>query len=426
MARTSIATANFNDAVLDVTKWLNVESTNSNITNYTTTKFATANGPHATAKWIGAGTITADQATEILIHSEEGARSGAFIGVGGRCTGTSITDATLYEGRVDWTNGSGVANDVSICRVVNSVLTTLATTGSPVIFTAGTDKLSIEITGTGATVTIKAFKNTTLLLTYNDTSGSRITSAGTWAITGEGQNWVYGDDFVGSNVTADALSLAVDKGDLVFTGKSIGLQTSLAITKADLVFTGQAVTLTQSTSGTIVVTKGDLVFTGQSVAMAVKMPITKADAVFTGEALPFQLAVPWTEGQLVFTGKPVTLNWRTSLPVTKGDLVLTGSDVQLLANQSFTLPVTKGDLLFTGSSISLVANQSYILAVTKADLVFTPKVIGLPNTLVVISGSLLFTGQEIGLIYPINTGGAGGRIRKGRNRGLNGLLNIGR
>lgn len=89
--------------------------------------------------------------------------------------------------------GTGPASTMDIWRIDGPAMTNDVQVGSTVtgLTLADGDVYGLEVSGTGATVTLKAYLNGALVLTVTDTTGSRITSPGQTGII----NWNNTNDF---------------------------------------------------------------------------------------------------------------------------------------------------------------------------------------------------------------------------------------
>jgi hypothetical protein len=94
---------------------------------------------------------------------------------------------------------------VKIARLTNNTINVLATQASTSVDSG--DTISIEVTGTGATVTLNGYINDVLqasLTNVADTSGDRITAAGRPGIIGHTSGTSYMDDWEGGDITTAA------------------------------------------------------------------------------------------------------------------------------------------------------------------------------------------------------------------------------
>ncbi len=88
--------------------------------------------------------------------------------------------------------GTGPSSTMDIWRIDGALTSDvqIGTTATGLDLNDG-DTYALEVSGTGATVTLKAYLNGALVLTVTDTSGSRVTAAGQTGII----NWNNTNDF---------------------------------------------------------------------------------------------------------------------------------------------------------------------------------------------------------------------------------------
>lgn len=190
MARVSIATDNFNRAGPALgADWGQVGAgagSGENVQITASTKFYGA-GASCSARWIGAGTFTADQYSSAVILGF--GVDFNYVGVIARASADQDAARDHYIFRV-----RGITNAMELTKVVNGTDTSLATgTGS---FTSG-DRIEIECEGTA----IRGLRNGSVVLSATDASiatglpGIHVTSSG-------GVAEPFGDDWEGGNITA--------------------------------------------------------------------------------------------------------------------------------------------------------------------------------------------------------------------------------
>ena len=175
-------------------------STVSDCWDYTTNAFAvTANSgdlvvtPNTSAAYtyseFAAYSPYEDQWAQLTIDDSV---NGTFIGPAVRMNGN-----TCYALMAD-------ADSIYLSRFVSGTPTTLDSVTSITI--SDGDRLKLQVTGTGATVSLTCYWNEALITdigtngTYGDTSGSRITSANKLGMVGFSNGATYGDRFIGGDL----------------------------------------------------------------------------------------------------------------------------------------------------------------------------------------------------------------------------------
>jgi hypothetical protein len=119
-----------------------------------------------------AGTYSADQYAKATLDGIVGTDSFDTLGVTARNSADVATNDDCYA--VVFYDAT--PPELNIIRRVNGTNTQLASDTSQ--SWASTDTVEIEVTGVGATVTIKAFRNGVEIVSFGDTDGARITAAG--------------------------------------------------------------------------------------------------------------------------------------------------------------------------------------------------------------------------------------------------------
>lgn len=217
MARTSIATDNFNRASLGTADWSQMNTGvagDVQIDSSTRAKGQFGTQPtdqKATARWIGAGTFTNDQYASIKIVLAPSI-PGNPVGVCVRASGSAGT-RTLYEAFVDGNVGT---QTTSLNKWVSGTRTVLYT--DTAITWAANDLISLEAEGT----TLRVCKNGTPVggsWTLTDAS----ISTGVPGITVAGSG-IFGDDWEGGNVGTAALTLTPS----LFTNSSVSYGPTVA------------------------------------------------------------------------------------------------------------------------------------------------------------------------------------------------------
>lgn len=209
MPRTVIATDDFQsytDNTFPSTNWTDLDNFNGQIRVFGTTAKAVRNafsGAYSTMRR-SAGTYSADQYAEVAILGLSGTETSDKIGVTCRNTADAAPNDDCYMAYVD----DIATRTCRLERLINGTRTPL-TTDTATTWTAG-DRVSMEVTGTGATVSIKVFKNNVEItaMAYSDTSVDRITAAGRPGVMcfTDGGNNLTGDDWEGGDMTAGGAS----------------------------------------------------------------------------------------------------------------------------------------------------------------------------------------------------------------------------
>lgn len=165
----TIFSDNFNradSATVDATNWNEVGPTDWNLASNAVTTG-------------GGGTfflILTDAAMTNLVDSRVSCRRVSSVGTfdGGPCARSTNDGATMY-----FLDAVGT-NSVTIWRSNSGSDTQIGASASPTL--DDNDVYTLEVTGSGATVTLKAYVNATLVLTVTDTDAARITAAGKMGI----------------------------------------------------------------------------------------------------------------------------------------------------------------------------------------------------------------------------------------------------
>ncbi len=195
MARTSIATDNFNRASLGTTDWSQMNTGAAGdvqIDSSIRVKGQYSTQPtdqKATVRWIGAGSFTNDQYASIKIVLAP-SPPGNPVGVCVRASGSAST-RTFYEAFVDGNVGT---QTTSLNKWVSGTRTVLYT--DTAITWAANDLISLEAEGT----TLRVCKNGTAVGgSWTLTDSSISTGAPGVVVSGSG---IFGDDWEGGNIAA--------------------------------------------------------------------------------------------------------------------------------------------------------------------------------------------------------------------------------
>lgn len=201
MARSVVATDDFEAYTVGsfpTANWSDLDNNNGQIRVVAGKGVNNAFSSNATMRR-SAGTYSTEQYAEGTLAAITGTQSGMKVGVTVRNSADVSPGQDCYAIYLDEQDASQA---LVIARINNDSVTVLATQSSTAIV-AG-DKISIEATGTGATVTLNGYINTTLQpsLTVADSSASRITAAGRPGVYGHTSGAVYITDWGGGDVTA--------------------------------------------------------------------------------------------------------------------------------------------------------------------------------------------------------------------------------
>lgn len=265
MARTVIQTDDFNRASLGG-NWLNLNTGSrgnviTDLSSVITGQYSASGGlgqNQCVARWVGAGTFTADQYSSLEITNLFDG-SNYVIGVVVRASGDLNGARDYYE--LNLRRPAGWV--AQILKVVNGVTTVLSTTADT--WSVG-DRIELEVEGSGTSTTLRAYKSGVIVsgLTVVDNSGSAINSGQpgvsiTAVMTGD--NWIGGSLATPApTVTTHPSSTTVlEPAPGVFTAAFAGAPTSYAWEYADSPYSSWAAvtggsgatTVTYTTAATI-------------------------------------------------------------------------------------------------------------------------------------------------------------------------------
>jgi hypothetical protein len=198
VARTSIATDNFNRASLDA-NWAQLNSFWGSIGITASTRvYGSVDrtpGDGAAARWVGAGTFTDDQYSSLVVGALTWLTTSYNIGV--ICRASADTDGTRdYYGASVCMDAAGPTYTTVLYKVVNGTITTLHSAAAT---WAVSDRIELEVEGT----TLRVCKNGTALggsFTQTDSS----LSTGAPGVALGGGTTIYGDDWEAGTITAAA------------------------------------------------------------------------------------------------------------------------------------------------------------------------------------------------------------------------------
>lgn len=225
-----------NLASVDSTNWLELDGFGGFVRVETAAPAGISNNFLAGSMCRHKGTYSADQYAEITVSGVSGGVTDSN-GIGLRCgTDTSPND----DGYVIYLVEN---NSVTVARRTNGSQAALTTGTSPITgITWGTgDKLSAEVEGTGATVTIRVYRtpsggSLTLIGTFTDTDAGRFTSGNPAILRAETGSsritaWEAGDVTAGgtgvgsaqagSSATAEAASYSSNPNILVMNRRQV-------------------------------------------------------------------------------------------------------------------------------------------------------------------------------------------------------------
>lgn len=202
MARTSIATDNFNRASLGTSDWAQLNSSSGGDVQIKTSttiagQYALQSGHQAcVARWIGAGTFTDDQYSKITISSITGVSTSSGLGVICRASADTLGNKDFYELYIDGGTIGGGVYLTSLAKWVNGTRTVLYSNNES---WANADTIELECEGT----TIRGMRNGSSLGASWIVTDSSLTT-GKPGVTTAGTGLFLGDSWEGGNIgTAD-------------------------------------------------------------------------------------------------------------------------------------------------------------------------------------------------------------------------------
>lgn len=200
MARSVIATDDFEAysvGSFPSSNWTDLDNSFGQIRVVTGKGVQNAFSDHSTMRRAG-GTYSADQYAKIKVKAPTVTQNGR---IGATCRNSADTGAGQDCYVIYVFEDDGVFT-VAVARINDHTLTTIASTTQTIV---DGDTVSLEVTGTGETVTLNGYKNDVLigaLTGLTDTSGSRITAAGLPGVYGFASGaTLYGDDWEGGDIT---------------------------------------------------------------------------------------------------------------------------------------------------------------------------------------------------------------------------------
>lgn len=200
MARTSIATDNFNRSSLGTSNWAQLNTALGGDVKITAStkivgQFALQSVHQAcVARWIGAGTFTSDQYSKVAIDTIANVSTNS--GIGAVCRASSDTGANkdFYELYVDGGVIGGNVYLTSLAKWVNGTRTVLYSNNETWV---NTDTVELECEGT----TIRGMRNGSSLGSSWIVTDSSI-ATGNPGVTTAGTGIIIGDDWEGGNIAA--------------------------------------------------------------------------------------------------------------------------------------------------------------------------------------------------------------------------------
>jgi hypothetical protein len=164
----------------------------------------TASGGATAHSWWNVATYGPDSECYVVISTLPA--NAQIVQIAARLVSPDTSNSTGDAYQVKWTYSSAGNDSWEIIRTVNSADTSLATTSAAGNDIAAGDAMGIEVTGNGATVTIKAKVRQSGVwkdaLTYEDTNAARLTAAGYLALLIQ-DSTARVDDFSGGTFTPD-------------------------------------------------------------------------------------------------------------------------------------------------------------------------------------------------------------------------------
>lgn len=182
--------------------------------------------------------------SEVYATISVAAAAGHFSELSARLQSPATTGADAYELEIGWTAGN---EDLFVYRVVNDVFTTLRNTSGGFGALAAGDKVGLEVTGAGATVTLRVYANlagagwTQVGTDLADANAARIVAAGNIAVSHQGEVGGAWDDFGGGTISAGGTK-AIVPAAINATSSMTASVTKLAAVKPAAVNATSAVT----------------------------------------------------------------------------------------------------------------------------------------------------------------------------------------
>jgi hypothetical protein len=218
MARTSVATDNFNRASLG-SNWQGLYTWDGNLTIQSST-LVRGSGTANPARWNGSGTFSDNQYSSATIVTFGGVdTSNYYLGCICRASGDVDSSATNTRDFYEFIVQDVSARRIELAKTVNGTRTILAFSATSSF--ANGDIISMEVEGT----TLRGYRNGVLILSATD---SDLTTGKPGLIGSDGTTM---DDWDGGDVTASTTPTITDAGDeqyfsgetgIVITGTNFG------------------------------------------------------------------------------------------------------------------------------------------------------------------------------------------------------------
>lgn len=390
MARTSVATDNFNRASLG-SNWINVNTGNAgDISINSSVKFA---GQYTTqptnqiaeAVWAGSGSFTNDHYSEIkILNVQDAGGTSQRHGVLARASGSGAT-RTAYMAVVEQSFAS--PQTTYIAKIVSGTITILYSSTSAWV---DNDKLSIECEGT----TIRVCKNGTPLGGSFTLTDSSITT-GTPGIAAT--NAAYGDDWDGGTITSSGPTTAT------LTGPTSGTTGTTSTNFTVTLNSAATSTVTITPSGTV----GTVTFTPASPTITAGNTSTTFTANCNTDGT-HAISIT-TSPVLSYSGIPinhVTTTTPTQATLTGPTSGVTGSassNFTVTLNSAATSTVTITPTGTNGTVTFIPATPSITAGNTSVTFTATPTSNGAHSISIATSPGLTYVGSPIS--YTSSSGG---------------------
>lgn len=224
---------------------------------------------------------------------------------------------------------------------------------------ASGDIFGLEVTGTGATVTLKIWQSGVAVKTITDTNAARITAAGQVGIFSYVSAHRFDDLLVetaGASPTAYTLTAA--QGSYALSGQVAALKRirKLAAAQGSYALTGQAAVLSAAIKR-LIAASGTYALLGSDARVDLQMPAASGSYTLTGQTLAERLArkVTAAQGSYALTGQPATLQGSAKILVAaQGSYALTGQTAaQRLARK---VTAAQGSYSLSGQAATLSAS----------------------------------------------------------------------
>jgi trimeric autotransporter adhesin len=268
---------------------------------------------------------------------------------------------TAYSLQIFDRSGGNVS--YSLDRVNAGAYTNLAT--GTVAWTNG-DILRLEVSGTGATVSLVMKKNTTQFgSTINDTNGSRLTAAGSYGLaaynstnTANGDNWNAGDLSTAAALAANATAVATSTAALTTAIKLAATASSVAASSAAL---STAIQMAASANAVA----------SSSAALTTAIPLGGAATAIATATASLNAAITLVASAVATAIASGTLTTEIKLNASAASAAtatadLSGGSVPTTASDAFTTDTTQSIELYAPDNWRLIRGS---MDVTSADLV---------------------------------------------------------